>query len=232
MRSNVNIEIATPFPRCVPNWPKASVILSEAAQEKDITLTADFMLKEVNGRGRFIESYSGHRINYDLLVIIPTNLGDDVIVKSGLDDGSSFIPTDRNTLKALDHKNIYVVGDATNVPTSKAGSVAHYESEIAVHNILSEIRGREPEPIYDGHSTCFIVSERGKSFLVDFNYKVEPLPGKYPIPLIGPFSLLKNTRMNWKGKLWFEWLYWNILLPARNTGLAPTLAMAGKKDQK
>jgi len=229
MRNKVEIHLSTPFPRCMPNWPKAGAVLTEAAKNKGITLTTDFVLKQVSRQGRYIEAHNGQKIDYDLLVIVPANQGDNVVVESGLDDGSTFIPTNKHTLKALNHKNIYVIGDATNLPTSKAGSVAHYESDVAVHNILSEIKGKEPEPVYDGHSTCFIVSEKGKSYLVDFNYNVEPLSGKYPVPVIGPFSLVKETRMNWKGKLWFEWYYWNVMLKGKDTGLPPTLVMAGKK---
>jgi sulfide:quinone oxidoreductase len=229
IRDKVKIQLSTPFPRCMPNWPKGSVVLTGAARNKDITLITDFSLKEVNGNAQYIESFSGQRTDYDLLVIIPTNNGEDVISESGLDDGSTYIPTDKYTLKSLNHNNIYVVGDATNIPTSKAGSVAHYEADVITHNLLAEIGGKEPEPLYDGHSTCFIVSEKGRSYLVDFNYNIEPMFGKYPIPSVGPFSLVKETRMNWKGKLWFEWLYWNVILRGRSAGLAPTLSMAGKK---
>ena len=193
-------------------------------------MATGFALQAVNREGKYIESFSGEKIEYDLLVIIPTNVGDSIIVESGLDDGSTYVPTDKHTLKALNHKNIYIIGDATNVPTSKAGSVAHYQAEVIADNLFSEIKGKEAEPIYDGHSTCFIVSEKGKSYLVDFNYDTEPLFGKYPLPLVGPFSLLKETRMNWMGKLGFEWLYWNMLLPGKNMLLPPTMTRAGKKD--
>jgi sulfide:quinone oxidoreductase len=231
IRHKIDIQLSTPFPRCMPNWPKGAGILTEAAKSKKISLMTDFTLSSVNREGKYVEAFTGQKIDYDLLVIIPTNSGDDVIVESGLDDGSTYIPTDKHTLKALNHKNIYVIGDATNIPTSKAGSVAHYEAEVITHNLLCEIHGREPQPKYDGHSTCFIVSEKGKSYLVDFNYETEPLYGKYPVPVIGPFSLLKETRMNWYGKLGFEWLYWNVLLPGKNMFLPPTLTMAGKKEQ-
>jgi sulfide:quinone oxidoreductase len=231
IRHKIEIQLSTPFPRCMPNWPKGAGILTEAAKSKKISLMTDFTLSSVNREGKYVEAFTGQKIDYDLLVIIPTNSGDDVIVESGLDDGSTYIPTDKHTLKALNHKNIYVIGDATNIPTSKAGSVAHYEAEVITHNLLCEIHGREPQPKYDGHSTCFIVSEKGRSYLVDFNYETEPLYGKYPVPVIGPFSLLKETRMNWYGKLGFEWLYWNVLLPGKNMFLPPTLTMAGKKEQ-
>ena len=231
IRHKVELQLSTPFPRCMPNWSKGSVVLTEAARKKNISLMTDFTLSSVSREGKYIEAFTGQRLDYDLLVIIPTNTGDQVIVDSGLDDGSTFVPTDKHTLKALNHKNIYVIGDATNIPTSKAGSVAHYEAEIITHNLLGEIKGREPEPKYDGHSTCFIVSEKGQSYLVDFNYETDPLFGKYPLPVVGPFSLLKETRMNWYGKLGFEWLYWNVLLPGKKMFLPPTLVMAGKKEQ-
>ena len=231
MRDKVKLHLSTPFPQCMPNWPKGRAVMLDAARKKDISISTGFALQEVNREGKYIQSFAGEKIAYDLLVIVPTNQGDQVIAESGLDDGSTYVPTDKHTLKALNHKNIYVIGDATNIPTSKAGSVAHYEAEVITHNLLSEIKGKEPEPIYDGHSTCFIVSEKGKSYLVDFNYNTEPLFGKYPLPVIGPFSLLKETRMNWKGKLGFEWVYWNILLPGKSTLLPPTLTMAGKKQE-
>ena len=90
-----------------------------------------------------------------------------------------------------------MIGDATNVPTSKAGSVAHYESDIVCENLEREIDGLAPRPDFDGHSTCFIVTGYEKSTLIDFNYKVEPLPGKYPFPGVGPFDLLGETFMNY-----------------------------------
>ncbi len=230
IRDKIEIHLSTPFPKCMPNWPKGSVILVEEAENKGISLSTDFALSEVNKEGKYVASFNGQKIDYDLLVIVPTNVGDDVVVESGLDDGSTFIPTHKHTLKALNHRNIYVIGDATNIPTSKAGSVAHYEADVITHNLLSEIKGKEPDPIYDGHSTCYIVSEKGKSYLVDFNYDTEPLFGKYPIPFVGPFSLLKETRMNWYGKLSFEWLYWNVLLPGKNMFLPPTLVKTGKRE--
>lgn len=231
IRHKVDLHLSTPFPQCMPNWPKGRVVMLEAAKRKNITLSTGFALQEVNRDGKYVQSFSGEKTDYDMLVVVPTNAGDEVIVDSGMDDGSTYVPTDKHTLKALNHKNIYVIGDATNIPTSKAGSVAHYEAEIITHNLLAEINGREPEPKYDGHSTCFIVAGKGRSYLVDFNYDTEPLFGKYPLPVVGPFSLLKETTMNWYGKLGFEWLYWNMLLPGKEMYLPPTLVMAGKKEQ-
>ncbi len=228
IRNKVEIELVTPLTGAFTK-PKASAVFGESAKEKNIKITPAFELNEVNGKEKYIESIQGDKIPYDMLVIIPTTIGDDVISDSGLDDGIGYVPTHLNTLQALKHERIYVIGDATNVPTSKAGSVAHYEADVVVFNIMAEIHGIKPEEIYDGHSTCFIVYSKGTSSLIDFNYKIEPLPGKFPLPHMGPFSLLKETKANWYGKIGFEWLYWNVLLAGRHLGMPPTLVMAGKE---
>lgn len=227
IRNKTEIELVTPLSGAFTK-PKATAVFTESAKEKNIKITTSFELNAVNGEERYIESIKGDKVSYDTLVIVPTTLGDGVISSSGMDDGIGYVPTHQNTLKALKHDNVYVIGDATNVPTSKAGSVAHYEADVVVFNIMSEIHGVKPEEIYDGHSTCFIVYSKGRSSLIDFNYKIEPLHGKFPMPKLGPFTLLHETKMNWYGKLGFELLYWNVLLAGRHLGMPPTLVMAGK----
>jgi len=228
IRHKTEIELVTPLSGAFTK-PKATAVFNEAAKSKNIKITPGFELNAVHGKSKYIESVQGNKVSFDTLVIIPTTIGDEVISESGMDDSIGYVPTHHNTLKALKHDNVYVIGDATNVPTSKAGSVAHYEADVVVFNIMAEIHGTKPEEIYDGHSTCFIVYAKGTSSLIDFNYKIEPLPGKFPTPKFGPFSLLKETKMNWRGKLGFEWLYWNVLLTGRHLGAPPTLVMAGKE---
>jgi sulfide:quinone oxidoreductase len=228
IRNKSEIELVTPLQGAFTK-PKASAVFTESAREKNIKITTSFELSSVNGKGKYIESVQGNKVNFDTLVIVPSTIGDSVISNSKIDDGIGYVPTHHNTLKALKHDGIYVIGDATNVPTSKAGSVAHYEADVVVFNIMSEIHGVKPEEIYDGHSTCFIVYSKGTSSLIDFNYKIEPLHGRFPMPKLGPFSLLKETKMNWYGKLGFEPLYWNVLLAGRHLGAPPTLVMAGKE---
>jgi sulfide:quinone oxidoreductase len=228
IRNKTEIELVTPLSGAFTK-PKASAVFTESAKSKNIKITTSYELNAVNGKEKYIESIQGDKISFDTLVIVPSTIGDKVISNSGIDDGIGYVPTHQNTLKALKHDRVYVIGDATNVPTSKAGSVAHYEADVVVFNIMAEIHGVKPEEIYDGHSTCFIVYSKGTSSLIDFNYRIEPLPGKFPMPKLGPFTLLKETKMNWQGKLGFEWLYWNVLLAGRHLGAPPTLVMAGKE---
>jgi sulfide:quinone oxidoreductase len=82
---------------------------------------------------------------------------------------------------------------------------------------------------FDGHSNCYIETGYGKGALIDFNYDTEPLPGTFPLPGIGPFGLLKNTKMNHYGKILFRWIYWHILLKGRELPIEAEMTMAGKK---
>jgi sulfide:quinone oxidoreductase len=158
-------------------------------------------------------------------------MGAKAIEESGIGDPTGFMDTDHNTLKAKKHDRVYIVGDATNVPTSKAGAVAHYESEIVAENIIREIDGQPPRPAFDGHATCFIVSGYEKAVLIDFNYKVEPLPGMYPFPGLGPMTLLGESHANYWGKMMFKWVYWNLMLKGQELPLEPQMTMAGKLRQ-
>ena len=226
-RDNIEIEFVTPNTGIFTK-PIATKVMTATAEEKQILVTPNFDLSNVNTQEKYIESAKGDKIDYDLFISTMPNLGADYIENSGMGDGMGYVLTDHHTLQAEKYENIYVVGDATNVPTSKAGSVAHYEAEIIVENLLLEIDGKEPKPSFDGHSTCFIVSGYDKAFLFDFNYKTEPLPGKFPFPGIGPFELVGESNMNYWGKMMFKWVYWNLLLSGQDMPLEPQMAMAGK----
>jgi sulfide:quinone oxidoreductase len=127
-----------------------------------------------------------------------------------------------------DYDNIFALGDAANLPTSKAGSVAHFAVDVFTDNFLRHIEGLDMREEFDGHANCFIESGFGKGMLIDFNYTTEPLPGKYPLPGIGPFSLLQETEMNHWGKMMFKWVYWNMLLKGKDLPLPAEMLMAGK----
>ena len=158
-----------------------------------------------------------------------TNMGMEAIANSGMGDDLNFIPTDPHTLIAKDHDNIFVLGDATDLPSSKAGSVAHFQSEVLEENLLHAMAGRSLEEGFDGHANCFIETGFNKAVLIDFNYDTEPLPGYYPLPGVGPFSLLGESEMNHWGKMGFRWVYWNLLLRGSELpGIEAQMSWAGK----
>ena len=228
IRDKVDIHFVTPLPGAFTK-PKASKVFGDFLGKKNIHLTSEFNIARVDSENNKIISWEEQEIDYDVLITIPTNMGDAVIERSGLGDELNFIPTDKQTLQSKAHENIFVIGDATDLPSSKAGSVAHFEADILFENFLSIIEGRPMRSAFDGHANCYIESGFGKGILIDFNYDTEPLPGKFPLPGIGPFSLLEETRMNHYGKMMFRWMYWNLLLKGAELPIESQMLMAGKR---
>jgi sulfide:quinone oxidoreductase len=228
IRNAVDIHFVTPLPGAFTK-PRASAILGDFLTKKNIRQTAEFSIGRVDNDRKIIVSWDEQEIPFDVLVTIPTNMGDEAIARSGLGDELNFIPTDKHTLRSGHADNIFVIGDATNLPSSKAGSVAHFQSDILFENFLNVVDGRTPEAHFDGHANCFIESGFGKGILIDFNYDTEPLPGKFPLPGIGPFSLLEETKMNHYGKIMFRWTYWNFLLKGLELPIESNMSMAGKR---
>ncbi len=228
LRDKVEIEYVTPLPGAFTK-PIAAKFLGQFLEKKNIQLTPEFSIGSVDSGNNKIVSWDEKEISYDLLVTIPTNMGSEVIERSGLGDDLNFIPTDPGTLRSKDHENIFVIGDATDLPSSKAGSVAHFEAEILFENFMRVVDGRNTLAKFDGHANCFIESGFGKGILIDFNYDVEPLPGKFPLPGVGPFSLLQETKMNHWGKMMFRWVYWNLLLKGSELPVDAQMMMAGKR---
>lgn len=229
MRDRVDLTFVTPLPGAFTK-PLAEKRLSDMLAEKNINVIPEFYVERVDAEQKLLISYDEEEVPYDLLVTIPVNMGAKYIARSGLGDELRHVPVDKHTFLAKDYNNIFVLGDAAQLPTSKAGSVAHFEVEVFIENFLNYIHDRPMTEQFDGHANCFIESGYGKSILIDFNYNVEPLPGKYPIPGIGPFSLLEETRINHLGKLAFRWIYWNVLLKGRHMPVTTHMSMAGKED--
>lgn len=228
MRDKVDITYVTPMPGAFTK-PVATKMLSELLEEKNIKVIPDFYIERVDNDSRKIISYDEQEVDFDVLTIVPVNLGDEMIERSGLGDDMNFVPTNKHTLQSEAHENIFVLGDASNIPTSKAGSVAHFAAEILFENLMSAIEGRPLHAKFDGHANCYIETGFGKGALIDFNYDTEPLPGTFPLPGIGPFGLLKNTKINHYGKVMFRWIYWHILLRGKEMPIEPLMTMAGKK---
>jgi sulfide:quinone oxidoreductase len=211
MRDKVNITFVTPLSGAFTK-PKATEALDHLLLEKDIHIESDFAIERVDNEHKVIIDYGGRQIPFDLLVTVPTNKGDELLERSNMGDDLNYVPTNKATLQSLNYNNVFVIGDASNVPASKAGSVAHFEAEILTENILRFIKNEPLKEDFDGHANCFIETGGGKALLIDFNYTHEPVEGTFPFPGVGPLRLLKESRMNHMGKLAFRWIYWNMLL--------------------
>ncbi len=214
MRKKVELTLTTPLSGAFTR-PKASAALGGLLKKKEIQVVPDFAVSEVDNEGKRLVSYDTKEVPYDLLVSIPVNKGAAVIGDSGMGDELNYIETDPHTLRSRKWPNVWVLGDATDVHTAKAGSVAHFMSEVLVENLFGHLRGHSLSEQFDGHANCFIESGFGRALLIDYSYKAEPLPGRFPLPRVGPFPLLQESRLNHWGKLSFRWVYWHLLLQGR-----------------
>ncbi|MCL5994938.1 MAG: NAD(P)/FAD-dependent oxidoreductase [Chloroflexi bacterium] len=227
MRDQVELIYATPLPGAFTK-PIASKLLGGILEQKNIKVVPEFMVEHVDPDAKKIVSFDEQEVAYDLLVSVPLNMGSEVVGKSGLGDELNYIAVDKHTFLSDNYDNIFVLGDAAAIPTSKAGSVAHFAVDTFGENFVRYTEGQELQPLFDGHANCFIESGFGKGVLIDFNYDQEPLPGRYPLPGVGPFSLLEESEPNHWGKLMFRWMYWNILLKGHELPLPAHMSMNGK----
>ncbi len=227
IRDRVHITYVTPLDGAFTK-PVASERLAGMLAEKGIELVTEFNTGEVDGVGGRLVSYDGREIGFDLAVVVPLHGGAEYVGRSpGLGDELNFVPADEHTLQATAAPNVFVIGDAANVPASKAGSVTHFEGEVLVENVRRYLAGEALDATFDGHTNCFIETGFHKALLIDFNYDTEPLPGHYPASPGLP--LLAESRLNHLGKLMFQWFYWHGLLPGRDVpGVSSAMPTSGK----
>ncbi|MGA4506790.1 type III sulfide quinone reductase, selenoprotein subtype [Propionibacteriaceae bacterium G1746] len=231
IRHKVDITYVTPLDGAFTK-PVASAELGGLLTDRSIRLAADFAVERIDNEHQRLVGYDGRELPFDLLVTVPPNVGQLFIVDSGLGNDAGFVPVDKGTLRSTVHDRIFVLGDASDIPTSKAGSVAHFAVEQFLDNFLAAIENRPLPDSFDGHANCFVESGRGQAMLLDFNYDTQPLLGTYPLPGVGPMTLLKPSRANHLGKLAFEQLYWNVLLPGHRLPVPARMSMSGKRRPK
>lgn len=228
IRDKVQLAYATPLDAAFTK-PVAAKALGGLLADKGIELVTEFTLGEVDGPGGRLASYDEREVPFDLAVVVPLHGGAEYVGRSeGLGDELDFVPVDPHTLQHPEHPEVFAIGDASGLPASKAGSVAHFEGEVLVHNIGRFLAGQPLDASFDGHANCFVETGFHKAVLIDFNYDTEPLPGHFPGPLGLP--LLKESHANHLGKLAFEWLYWHSLLPGRELpGIGSAMPERGKR---
>lgn len=164
-----------------------------AAPEMDrlgISYETLFNLKEVDGAKKIVKSEEGSETDYDLLISIPAHRGMEVIEKNGLGQ-RGWIPTHRNHLNMEGRDNVFVLGDTTNLPISKAGSTAHFEAEALGENIAAMVKLGSPVREYDGKVFCFIEAGLDRATYAMFDYNNPPQP-KPPTKAVHWFKLAYN----------------------------------------
>jgi sulfide:quinone oxidoreductase len=174
--------------------------------EKSIELHTFFNVETIDADRKVVQSLEGEELPYDLLVLVPPHRGAQFLIDSGLAPApGGWLPTDRHTLRVGGRPNVFALGDATDLPLSKAGSTAHFEAPIVAEGVLAAIEHREPEgkhATYEGHVMCFFEVGDGKGTLLQFDYDHPPKP---PTP----------NRLWHLGKIVFNKTYWHTVPKGR-----------------
>jgi sulfide:quinone oxidoreductase len=232
IRNDVTITYVTPLSGAFTK-PVASAKLSHLLEDKNINLVTDFYVETVLSDQNKLHCYDGREVEYDLLVTIPVNTGASFLRDLGYTNDLGFVEVNHGSLQSPKYPEIFAIGDAADLPTSKAGSVAHFEVETVLENIKNVLVGNPVVETFDGHSNCFVEIGGNRALLLDFNYETEPLEGNFPFAFIGPMKLLKPSLLNYYGKLAFRYIYWYMLLPGYTIPFIPVrMSLKGKKIQK
>ena len=228
-RAQAEITYVTPLDGAFTR-PTARRVLGDTLDGRGIGTVADFAVQRVEAgpEGGTLVGWDGRALPFRLLITVPVHAADPCIAAAGLGDAAGWLAVDKHTLQSTVDPTVFGLGDVTDLPTSKAGSVAHFAGEVLFENALRALDGRPPVARFDGHATCFVETGDGRAMLLDFNDETEPLPGRFPLPGVGPFTLLEESEMNHWGKLAFRWLYWNLLVKGADLPLDHRMLTAGK----
>jgi len=216
IRDSTQITLLTPLDGAFTK-PTCNRELSGLLTGRGIEVVSEFATGQVDADAGKIVSYDGREAPFDLAVVVPVHGGAEYVSRSpGLGDELGWVRTDPHTLQSLAAPNVFAIGDAADLPTSKAGSAAHFQAATLTENVRRHLSGEQLVRGYDGHVNCFIETGFHKALLIDFDYEREPLPGRYPDAHLGPLPLLAESRLNHLAKLAFQTLYWHVLLPGHD----------------
>jgi sulfide:quinone oxidoreductase len=205
LRDRSEVHFCSPIGRAF-TIETVSEMADRVITEKGIQLHTFFNVERIHPERKIVESLEGEELPYDLLILVPPHRGAQVLIDSGLAPApGGWLPTDPGTLQVGGRPNVYAVGDATNLPLSKAGSTAHFEAPVVAERIVAAIEGREPDAkhgTYTGRVMCFFEIGDGKGTLLRFDYDHPPHP---PRP----------NRVWHLGKVMFNKAYWRTVPRAR-----------------
>jgi len=205
IRDKVKIKFLTPYPRAYPS-EEISKVVTPLFERAEIEVHTFFNMESVDPSKRKVYSMEGEEHDYDLLIAVPPHQGADVILNSGIGDAEGWIPADRNTMNVQGYDDVYAIGDATAIPISKSGVVAHLQSRVVAHNLLSDLEGTGRRLGYNGRINCPMEVGNNRAIFVSATYSSPPV-NQTP-------SLIKYIMKRSFGKMYWkalggglEWLF-------------------------
>ena len=193
LREKSEIQFLSPINRAF-TIESVSEMATPIFEEKGIDLQLLAGIDSIDAERKVVITDAMEEYGYDLLICIPPHKGAQVVIDSGLAPKSGWVPTDRHSLQVKKmaapgtkdedverYPNIYALGDATDLPLSKAGSTAHFEAPVVAERVAAAILGRKPSgkhALYSGKVMCFFEVGDGKGTILSFDYDNPPKPPK------------------------------------------------------
>jgi sulfide:quinone oxidoreductase len=201
LRAKSELHFCSPIGRAF-TIESVSEMATPILEQKGIELHTFFNVESIDPARKVVQSLEGEELPYDLLVLVPPHRGAQLVIDSGLAPGrGGWLPTDQHTLQVGGRNNVYALGDATDLPLSKAGSTAHFEAPVVAERVSAQVKGQEPsqkDGNYTGRVMCFFEIGDGKGTLLRFDYDHPPKP---PRP----------NRLWHLGKIVFNKTYWHTV---------------------
>ncbi len=201
LRDKSSVHFCSPIGRAF-TIETVSEMATPVLEEKGIELHTFFNVEAIDADRKVVQSLEGEELAYDLLILVPPHRGQQFLIDSGFAPApGGWLPTDHHTLQVGERANVYALGDATDLPLSKAGSTAHFEAPIVAERIAAAVLGREPDVKhgnYTGRVMCFFELGDGKGTLLRFDYDHPPHPPK-------------PNRVWHLGKVLFNKAYWRTV---------------------
>jgi sulfide:quinone oxidoreductase len=205
LREHSELHFCSPIGRAF-TIESVSDMATPILDQKGIELHTFFNVEAIDPDRKVVQSLEGEELPYDLLVLVPPHRGQQYLIDSGLAPApGGWLPTDRHTLTVGERPNVFALGDATDLPLSKAGSTAHFEAPVVAERITAAVMGREPSgkhADYEGRVMCFFEIGDGKGTLLRFDYDHPPKP---PRP----------NQLWHLGKVVFNKTYWHTVPKGR-----------------
>lgn len=205
LRNDVSIEYVYPLPMAFPDKGISDIAL-KMFKEKNIKAALGFQVKSVNVGKKELVSKDSKKIPFDIAILVPPHRGSKLVADSKIGDAMDWIPTDKFTLNVVGFKDAYAIGDATNLPVSKAGSVADAEAIVVADRISKQVIGYEPDTIYDGSGGALMVTGLGTASMITSSYIQHPI------------FMPESYSYYWL-KLIYNQVYWNMTAKAVLSGV-------------
>ena len=159
--------------------PKYAAELVKIAAARDIKVNYKRELVAVRGEEReavFRDTDSGAESveRFDMLHVAPPMGPPELVRGSELADAAGWVDVHRETLQHVRFPNVFSLGDASNLPTSKTAAAIRAQAPVLVQNLLAVVAGRAARAHYDGYTSCPLVTGYGRLMLAEFDYDLQP----------------------------------------------------------